>query len=107
MLKIAIVSKWLKERYKMRCKMCSNISKNPKLKCWSKWQLCIYCATKIHPEEYKPSQQRKVIKTRKTRFRKCQKCDSLMFTLRYNSSASFIAPFMYCRKCNVMKEVEI
>jgi len=87
--------------------MCPNIGKDTKLKCWNKWQLCVYCATKIHPEEYKTQQIRVNTKTNTVRYTKCEKCNNVMFTLRYVSVRSFIAPFKYCRKCNTVKEVKI
>lgn len=94
-----------REEEKMRCRICPNTTHDTKHQCWTKWQLCVYCATKVHPEEYDPRIIKRIIKTNSSRYVLCQKCDTRMFALRYGTSLR--APFMFCQKCVSVQECEL
>lgn len=50
----------------VRCEECGSVHRGSysKTMCWTKWKLCRFCATKLHPEEYTVHYVRKVMSDR-------------------------------------------
>lgn len=47
--------KQIKEIYILKCLKCGNYTRcTTKYNCWKKYQLCVKCAVKFHPEDYGP-----------------------------------------------------